>query len=90
LPQQWKEPKIAPIYERGDKAECNNCRGLSLLPNTYKTLNNILFSRLAPYINEVIRDNQCVLKHNRSITEQMFCIHQILEENACRMGQYIS
>jgi hypothetical protein len=31
LPQQWKESTIVPIYKKGDKTDCNNYQGLSLL-----------------------------------------------------------
>jgi hypothetical protein len=42
---------------------------------------NILLSRLGPYINEIIGDHQCGFRHNRSTTDQIFFICQILEKN---------
>jgi hypothetical protein len=54
LPEQWKEPIIAPIYKKGDKTDCSNYRGISLKPTTYKILSNILLSRLTPYAEEII------------------------------------
>jgi len=48
LPEEWKESIIVPIHKKGDKTDCNNYRGISLLPNTYKILSNILLSRLIP------------------------------------------
>jgi hypothetical protein len=38
LPQQWKGSIIIPIHKKGDKTDCNNCRGISLLSTTYKIL----------------------------------------------------
>ena len=46
LPEEWKESIIVPIYKKADKTHCNNYRGISLLPTTYKILTNILLSRL--------------------------------------------
>jgi hypothetical protein len=57
LPEEWKESVIVPIY-KGDKTDCNNYRGISLLPTTYKILSNILLSRLTPYAEEIIGDHQ--------------------------------
>jgi hypothetical protein len=43
-------------------------------------LSNILLSRLSPNIDEIIGDHQCAFRHNRSTTDQIFCIRQILEK----------
>ena len=80
LPEEWKESIIVPIHKKGDKADCNNYRGISLLPTTYKILSNILLSRLIPYAKEIIGDHQCGFRHNRSTIDHIFCIRQILEE----------
>jgi len=45
LPQELKESIIVPIYNKGNKTDCNNCRGISLLPATYRILLNILLSK---------------------------------------------
>jgi hypothetical protein len=51
LPDQWKESIIVPSHKKGDKTDCNNYRGISLLSTLYKILSNILLSRLVPYID---------------------------------------
>jgi hypothetical protein len=71
---------IAPIYKNGDKTDCNNNRGMSLLSTSYDILSNILLSMLRPYIDEIIGDRQCVFRRNRSITDHIFCIRHILEK----------
>jgi len=80
LPEEWKESIIVPIYKKGGKTDCNNYRGISLLPTTYKLLSNILLSRLIPYAEEFIGDHQCGFRRNRSTTDHIFCIRQILEK----------
>jgi len=48
LTEEWNESIIVPIHKKGDKTDCNNYRGISLLLTTYKTLSNILLSKLIP------------------------------------------
>jgi hypothetical protein len=48
LRDQWKESIIVPTHKKGDKTDCNNYRGISLLSTSYKILSNILLSRLSP------------------------------------------
>jgi hypothetical protein len=72
------------IYKKCDKTECNNYRGISLLPNSYKILSNILLSRLILYADEIIGYHQYGFRHNRSMIDQIFqifYIRQILEKN---------
>jgi hypothetical protein len=38
LPDQWKESIIVRIHKTGDKTNCNNYRGISLLSTSYKIL----------------------------------------------------
>jgi hypothetical protein len=80
LPEECRESIIVLIYKKGDITDCNNYRGISLLPATYKMLSNILLSRLIPYAEEVIGDHQCGFRPNRSTTDHLFCIRQILEK----------
>jgi hypothetical protein len=80
LPDQWKKSVIVPVHKKGDKTDCNNYRGRSLLSTAYNILSNILLSTLGPYIDEIIVDHQCGFRRNRSTTDQIFCIHQKLEK----------
>jgi hypothetical protein len=80
LPDQWKESIIIPVYKKGNKTNCSNNRDTSLLSTTYKTLSNILLSRLTRYAEEIIGYHQCGFRRNRSTTDHIFCIRQILEK----------
>jgi len=58
MPEEWKESIIVPIC-KGNKTDCSNYMGISLLPTTYKILSNILLSRLTPQAQEITGDHQC-------------------------------
>jgi hypothetical protein len=49
LLEQWKEFIIVPVHRNGDKTDCSTYRGISLLSTSYKTVSNILHSRLNVY-----------------------------------------
>jgi len=59
LPEGWMESIIVPIYKKGDKTNCSNYRGKSLLSSTYKIVSNILLSRFIPYAEEITGDHHC-------------------------------
>jgi len=59
LPEEWKESITVPIYKKGDKTDCSNYIGISILSTTHKILSNILLSRLTTYVEESIGDHQC-------------------------------
>jgi hypothetical protein len=50
------------------------------LPTSYKIVSNILLSRLIPYADEIVGDHKCGFRRNRSTTDQIFYIRQILEK----------
>jgi hypothetical protein len=79
LSHQWKESVVVPIHKKGDKTDCSNYRSISLLSTSYKMLSNILLSTLIPYSDKIIGDHRD-FRHNRSTTDQIFYIRQILEK----------
>ena len=48
--------------------------------STYKIFSTILLSMLTPYAEEITGDHQCGFQCNRSTTDHIFCICQILEK----------
>jgi Reverse transcriptase (RNA-dependent DNA polymerase). len=80
LPQELKESIAVLIYKIGDKMDCNNYRGISLLSTSYKIHSNIFLSGMTPYANEIIGEYQCGFRRNRSTIDHKFSIRSILEK----------
>jgi len=79
MPTEWNVSIICPIHKKGDIMECSNYRGVSLLNTAYKILSNILFARISPFSENIIGNYQCGFRKNRSTTNQIFTLRQILE-----------
>lgn len=80
MPEEWKEGIIIPIHKKGDRKQCTNYRGITLLNTTYKVLSNILLERTKPYTEEILGDYQCGFRPGRSTIDQIFTIRQIMEK----------
>lgn len=80
MPSDWSLSMITPIYKKGDKRECQNYRGISVLNSAYKVLSFILCERLKPYLADIIGDYQCGFRPGKSTTDQIFTLRQILEK----------
>lgn len=82
LPDEWKVGIIVPLYKKGDKLDCSNYRGITLLNIAYKVFANVLYRRLLPFAEENVGEYQSGFRANRSTTDQVFAIRHILEK--CR------
>jgi sorting nexin-29 len=79
MPQEWGTAIICPIYKQGDKLECRNYCGISLLNVTYKIFTNLLTRYIEPYVEEILGEYQFGFRKGRSTTDQIFCLGIILE-----------
>jgi len=65
--------------------DCSKYTGISYLSTMNKIISNILLSRLTPHAEEIIGSHQRGFQRNRSTTDHIFCIRQILEKKG---GEY--
>lgn len=79
VPRQWTNSIICPLHKKGDKLDCRNYRGISLLSCAYKILSNILFRRLTPFAEREIGRYQAGFRRGRSTIDQIFTLRTILE-----------
>ena len=80
------------LYWQCSRTDCNNYRGISFLPTTYKILSNILLSRLIPYAEELlgIINVDFDAKGQLLIIYSVFVKYSCLRENGNTTKQCIS
>jgi len=80
IPNEWVEGILCPIYKKGDRKQCNNYRGISLLNITYKIFAILLYNRLSEIIEPEIGNYQMGFRPNRSTIDNIFIVRQIYEK----------
>ena len=84
IPQQLEKANIILAYkQRGDRAECGNSRGISLLSVAGKVLAMIMLTRLLEHVIDlVLPESYCGFRRRRSTIDMIFFDRQLHEE--CR------
>ena len=87
VPQEFKDANIIHLYKRkGDRACCDNHRGISLLDTAGKILAKIIAKRLSRGIGgSILPETQCDFRAGRSTVDMIFTARQIQEK--CREQQ---
>ena len=80
MPCEWSEEILIPIYKKGDKKQCKNHRGISLLNITYIIFAILLYNRLSELIEPEIGSYQMGFRPNRSTIDNIFMVRQIYEK----------
>ena len=81
VPQAWKGASIVTIYKKGDRTDCGNNRGISLLSIAGKIFARFFPNRLSTHITpEVVPETACGFKGNRSTVDMIFCLRQLQEK----------
>ena len=70
---------ILPFPKKGDLELAKNYRGITLTSIAAKIYNALLWNRIEPKIDNILRKNQNGFRRNRSTTSQILTIRRILE-----------
>lgn len=83
VPQDFRDALIVTIYKKkGDRAECGNHRGISLLAIAGKVLAKIMLNRLKIISEAVLPESQCGFRAGRSTADMIFTLRQLQEKAA--------
>ena len=81
LPQDFKDALIITIYKRkGDRRECDNHQGISLLSVAGKVLAKIVLNRLNTFSEQLLPETQCGFHAGRSTADVIFTLRQLQEK----------
>ena len=82
LPQQWKNANIILVYrQKGDRAECDNSCGISLLSVASKVQAKIMLTRPLDHIVDLtLPESQCSFQHGLSTIDMKFVAWYLQEK----------
>lgn len=79
-PADWGKAVIVPLFKKGDKKECNNYRGISLLSVPGKVYTRVLQQRMKRYVEDIVAEEQAGFRYGRGTVDQLFVIRQLSEK----------
>ena len=86
VPQDMRDPKIVTLYKnKGERSDCNNYRGISLLSIVGKVFARVILVRLQKLAERVYPESQCGFRAERSTIDMIFSLRQLQEK--CREQQ---
>jgi len=83
IPQDMRDTLIVALYKnKGDRRDCNNYRGISLLSVVEKVFARAVLSSLQKIADRVYPESQCGFRSARSTIDMVFSVRQLQEK--CR------
>ncbi|CAE8626062.1 unnamed protein product [Polarella glacialis] len=81
VPEDWRAARVAAIFKKGDVANCNNYRPISLLQIGYKLYATILLERLkSAGAEERLWSTQFGFRSARGTLDAIFLARRLLDE----------
>ena len=75
VPQDMRDAKIIKLYKnKGDRSDCNNYRGISLLSVVGKAFARVILNRLQLLAERVYPEAQCGFRAARSTIDMVFSL----------------
>ena len=83
VPQDMRDSKIITLYKnKGERSDCNNYRGISLLSIVGKAFARVILICLQKLAERIYPESQCGFRAERSTIDMVFSLRQLQEK--CR------
>ena len=81
VPQQREDAVITVLHKKGDKTECGNYCGISLVSHAGKVLLKVVVRRLSAYCEAkgLLTEEQCRFRPDRLTTDMTFVVRRLQE-----------
>ena len=79
VPQDWQDAILAPLFKKGDKTDCGNYRGISIIDVSAKVFMMILLRRIRDERDRRTRPNQAGFRPGRGCVDQIFALRRVIE-----------
>ena len=79
-PNNWQRVVVIPVYKKGFRLTCSNCRGVSLLSVAGKWFGKVLNSKLRDCMEGRVLEEQGGFRAKRSCVNQVFTLRQVMEK----------
>lgn len=80
VPQEWTRSVIIPLYKKGDRKDCKNYRGISLMCTACKIYESVLEQRLRKNIESKLHPAQSGFRPGYSTQDHIFTIRNLIEK----------
>jgi hypothetical protein len=80
FPDEWKTANVTPIFKKGDRQDYKNYRPISLLSNTSKILERVVYNHLYEYCNDnniLTERNSGFKKNDGTVNRLLYLVHNI-------------
>ena len=76
---EWYNAILVPVFKKGNRMDCANYRGISLLCVCSKLLEGIILKRVSAVYETILRENQAGFRKGRGCVDQIFALRSMLE-----------
>lgn len=81
IPKQWTSSTIILLHKKGDKAEINNYRPISLISNLYKIFAKVILNRITSVLDENQPREQAGFRSDFSTMDHIHVVKQIIQKS---------
>ena len=86
-----RDAKIVTLYKnKGERSDCNNYRGISLLSIVGKVFARVILSHLQKLAERVYPESQCGFRAERSTVNMIFSLRQLQKCREQQMPLYVA